>query len=75
LRHRLWQKLLPAKVPRSDDIDFEKLSTVELSGGAIESIVTMAAERIAIRKNGMSFAVCCLVDCVLVKMILGFQQP
>ena len=47
MRHRIWEKLLPAKMPLAHDVDLEKLSEEELSGGEIKNAVLNAA-RIAL---------------------------
>jgi len=42
-RVRMWQRALPAAVPRADDIDWTRLARVNLSGGNIHSIALNAA--------------------------------
>ncbi len=42
-RERLWRHFLPPFVPVAEEIDFEFLSTMELSGGEIKNAVLRAA--------------------------------
>ena len=43
-RARIWRALIPARAPRADEIDFEKLaSTYAMSGGYIRNAVLRAA--------------------------------
>ncbi|KAB8198672.1 AAA family ATPase [Lysobacter maris] len=43
-RLAIWQRLLPARTPRSDDIDLERLADgIELSGGYLRNIAVSAA--------------------------------
>jgi hypothetical protein len=45
-RRRLWQALLPPRVPLAKDVDLEHLSgTYELSGGHIKEVILRAASR------------------------------
>lgn len=46
-RFDLWNKLLPVNLPFSDDFNVTKLSSFELSGGQIETIIKNTAYKIA----------------------------
>ncbi|MBN1256585.1 MAG: ATP-binding protein [Planctomycetes bacterium] len=43
LRRRIWQKLLPKKLPLAKDVDVERLANEELTGGEIKNAVLNAA--------------------------------
>ena len=40
---KIWRKLLPPTMPLADDVDIDRLATVELTGGEIKNIVLNAA--------------------------------
>jgi SpoVK/Ycf46/Vps4 family AAA+-type ATPase len=49
LRFKLWDKLLPSKLPLNDDVDFKKLSyEYDFNGGDIKNAIIRAATRKAI---------------------------
>ncbi len=43
LRKRIWQSVFPQNTPLSDDVDFDTLSRLEISGGNIRNIALSAA--------------------------------
>jgi len=43
IRNKLWRKLLPKKLPLSKDIDFDNLSSFDMSGGEIKNVVLNAS--------------------------------
>jgi len=50
MRVKLWQKLLPNKMPLADDVDFDRLATYAMTGGEIKNAVLNAA-RIALGRG------------------------
>ena len=55
-RLRMWQRALPAHLPRDADIDFARLARLGLSGGNIHSIALNAAFMAAARGTPLSQA-------------------
>ena len=55
-RLRMWQRALPAHLPRDPDIDFARLARLGLSGGNIHSIALNAAFMAAARSTPLSQA-------------------
>lgn len=49
-RAKIWQRMFPAKAPLDDDIDWNKLAGVEITGGYIKNAVLRAARMAAIEK-------------------------
>jgi len=47
-REELWKKLLPEKLPLSDDFDLEQLLSYELTGGQIELVIKNTAYKVAL---------------------------
>ena len=47
-RLELWNKLLPANLPLSEDFDINELVSYELTGGQIELVIKNAAYKIAV---------------------------
>ncbi len=43
LRKRIWQSVFPQNTPLNDDVDFDTLSRLEISGGNIRNIALSAA--------------------------------
>ena len=43
LRRELWQKLLPKRMPLAEDVDIDRLSSNDLSGGEIKNVILNAA--------------------------------
>jgi len=43
MRWEIWQRLIPPKMPLSDDVDLDKLSAFDLTGGEIKNVVLNAA--------------------------------
>lgn len=52
LRLLLWKKMIPPKTPVKD-IDFEKLSSFDLTGGEIYDIIFKTASKVSLRKEKM----------------------
>jgi hypothetical protein len=50
MRKQIWGRLVPKKLPVSPDVDFDKLSEPELTGGEIKNAVLNAA-RLALARN------------------------
>jgi len=50
-RLELWHKLLPAALPLEKNLDFEKLSTYELTGGQIELVIKNTAFKVAVQEE------------------------
>lgn len=50
MREQIWRRLVPAKLPLADDVDFDALSEGELTGGEIKNTVLNAA-RIALARD------------------------
>jgi SpoVK/Ycf46/Vps4 family AAA+-type ATPase len=50
LRRRIWQKLLPAKMPLGPDVDLDRLAAWDLSGGEIKNVILNAA-RLALARD------------------------
>lgn len=46
-RVKIWQRMMPQKAPLADDINWEALAEVELSGGYIKNVVLRAARMAA----------------------------
>lgn len=42
-RVKIWERMIPKKAPLHEDVDFERLATVELAGGYIKNAVLRAA--------------------------------
>lgn len=49
-RVKIWQKLLPKKMPLGKDVSIEELAKEELSGGQIKNVILQAA-RLAVSKD------------------------
>lgn len=47
----LWKKLIPPKLPISEDLDFDALSNHNLTGGQIEVIIKNAAYEMAVKDD------------------------
>lgn len=47
LIRKLWTKMLPPKMPLADDVDFDKLAKVSLTGGEIKNVILNAARSAA----------------------------
>ena len=43
LRRKIWNRLIPKKMPLAEDVDLEELSLAELTGGEIKNVVLNAA--------------------------------
>jgi ATP-dependent 26S proteasome regulatory subunit len=50
MRKQIWGRLVPKKLPVAPDVDFDKLSEPELTGGEIKNAVLNAA-RLALARN------------------------
>ncbi|MBN2496203.1 MAG: ATP-binding protein [Deltaproteobacteria bacterium] len=50
MRRAIWQKLMPARMPVCEDVDLERLSAAELTGGEIKNVVLNAA-RLALARG------------------------
>ena len=50
MRRQIWEKLIPEKLPLSDDVDLDKLSAFDLTGGEIKNVVLNAA-RLTVARN------------------------
>jgi len=50
MRRQIWKILLPKEMPLSDDVDIERLSDADLSGGEIKNVVLNAA-RLALERG------------------------
>ncbi len=44
---QIWEKMLPKKLPLSDDVDLDELSRTSLTGGEIKNVILNAARRAA----------------------------
>lgn len=51
MRWEIWQRLIPPKMPLSDDVDLDKLSAFDLTGGEIRNVVLNAA-RLSLSRTG-----------------------
>jgi len=51
IRKKLWKKLLPKKLPLSKDIDFDNLSSFDMSGGEIKNVVLNASRFAFVRSQ------------------------
>jgi hypothetical protein len=49
-RRRIWEKLLPKKMPLAKDINLDKLSQIDLVGGEIKNVILNAA-RLALQRD------------------------
>jgi len=49
-RRRIWEKLLPQRMPLAPDVDLNTLSQLDLSGGEIKNVILNAA-RLALQRN------------------------
>jgi AAA+ superfamily predicted ATPase len=53
-RARIWRNNIPAKLPLMDDVDLERLSVMQLTGGKIKNCIRHAAARaMAMGKPGL----------------------
>ncbi len=52
MRRRIWGKLIPDAMPLADDVDLEKLSEADLTGGEIKNAVLNAARLAIAGKEG-----------------------
>lgn len=50
-RVKIWQRMFPKKAPLADDINWQELAEVELSGGYIKNVVLRAARMAAAEEN------------------------
>lgn len=50
-REELWNKLLPSKLPLSDDFDLQELLSYELTGGQIELVIKNTAYKVALEEE------------------------
>jgi hypothetical protein len=50
-RLAIWQRMIPAKMPLADDVDLDRLSLAELTGGEIKNVL-LNASRLALSRNG-----------------------
>ncbi len=50
MRRKIWRKLMPHKMPLAKDVDTERLSESDLTGGEIKNVVLNAA-RLALARN------------------------
>jgi AAA+ superfamily predicted ATPase len=46
----IWKRMFPKKCPLTDDIDWEELASIPLTGGYIKNVVLRAARRAAFKK-------------------------
>ncbi len=51
-RSEIWSRFLGKGVPLADDVDYERLSSFELTGGLIKNAVLAAASQAICRSNG-----------------------
>jgi SpoVK/Ycf46/Vps4 family AAA+-type ATPase len=49
-RLQIWKRMFPKKCPLTDDIDWEELASIPLTGGYIKNVVLRAARRAAFKK-------------------------
>jgi SpoVK/Ycf46/Vps4 family AAA+-type ATPase len=42
-RRKIWEKMIPGKMPLARDVDFEELAEANLTGGEIKNVVLNAA--------------------------------
>jgi SpoVK/Ycf46/Vps4 family AAA+-type ATPase len=53
MRRRIWEKMLGRKMPLSGDVDLDRLSRLELTGGQIKNVLLNAARlALAARPEG-----------------------
>lgn len=52
MRRAIWERLIPAETPISDDVDLDKLSEAGLTGGEIKNVVLNAARFSLSRSKG-----------------------
>jgi AAA+ superfamily predicted ATPase len=51
MRRRIWEKMLGGRLPLSEDVDLDRLSSAELTGGQIKNVLLNAA-RLALAARG-----------------------
>lgn len=49
-RAKIWERMFPKRAPLDDDVDYDKLASVEITGGYIKNTVLRAARMAAIEK-------------------------
>lgn len=51
MRRKIWELLLPARLPRANDVDLDRLADADLCGGEIKNVVLNAARLALVRSS------------------------